>query len=96
MASSPKIVLQLPMSDPALLPGFVERCIAESVCLIAVVGDGCEAIEDEIGWLIVGDGTQDGRFIATTSHPGEALADAVEFATIYGGLKHETPVVVRL
>ncbi|MEN5114807.1 hypothetical protein ABE453_12340 [Brevundimonas diminuta] len=80
MPTEPKIVLELPLSDEALLPAFVEQCIADSVSLIAVVGEGCERIEDEIDWLIVGDGTDDSRFITTSSHPGETLEEATEFA----------------
>ena len=48
MTPEPKIVLVLPLSDKALLPAFVEKCIAENVSLIAIVGEGCARIEDEI------------------------------------------------
>lgn len=83
MTVEPKIVLQVPLTDKALLPAFVEACIAESVSLIAVVGEGCEEVEDEIDWLIVGDGTDENRFITTSSHPNEALDEVVEFATLW-------------
>jgi hypothetical protein len=83
MKVEPKIVLELPMSDGALLPAFVENCLVRNVSLIAVLGDGCERVEDEIDWLIVGDGSDDSRFITTSSHPGETLGQVVEFATMW-------------
>ncbi len=81
MTVEPKIVLELPLSDEGLLPAFVETCLARNVSLIAVVGEGCRRIEDEIDALIVGDGSDDSRFITTSSHPGETLDQVVEFAT---------------
>ena len=83
MTVQPKIVLALPISDEAMLAAFVEQCLARNVSLIAVQGVGCERIEDEIDWLIVGDGTDESRFITTSSHPGETLEEAVEFATAW-------------
>lgn len=41
MSYAPKIILQLPLSDPELLAPFVEACIRDKVGLIAVVGEGC-------------------------------------------------------
>lgn len=76
-------MLRLPLSDKALLPAFVEACLAERVALIAVVGEGCEAVEEEIDWLIVGDGTDDSRFIVTSSHPGETLDEVAKFAAFW-------------
>lgn len=83
MTVEPKIVLTLPIADKVMLPAFVEQCIARNVSLIAVHGEACERIEDEIDWLIVGDGTDDSRFITTSSHPGETLEEVVEFATAW-------------
>jgi hypothetical protein len=83
MQFEPKIVLALPLSDEALLPDLVEKWIANGVSLIAIVGEECERIEDEIDWLIVGDGSDEGRFITTSSHPGERLEEAIEFATAW-------------
>ena len=83
MKIEPKIVLELPISDEALLAAFVEECLARNVSLIAVRGEGCERIEDEIDGLIVGDGSDDSRFITTSSHPGETLDQVIEFATVW-------------
>jgi len=83
-----KIVLQLPLKEPSQLPEFVEQCLRDQVTLIAIIGDGCAAIEDEIDDLIVGDGSDETRFITTTSHPDESLEDVMEFAefwTVDGG-----------
>jgi hypothetical protein len=76
----PKVVLCLPLSDEALLAPFVEDCLADSVSLIAVHGEGCEQIEDQIDWLIVGEGADESRYITTSSHPGETLEEVLEFA----------------
>ena len=84
MAYKPKIVLQAPLKEEALLPAFVETCLGDGVELIAVVGEGCEAIHDHIDDLIVGDGSDGNRFIITTWHPDELLEEVLEFADIFG------------
>ncbi len=84
------------MSDEAKLAEFVEQCVARKVSLIAVHGEGCERVEDEIDWLIVGDGTDDSRFITTSSHPGETLEEAVEFAAAWWVNADGPTEVVRL
>jgi hypothetical protein len=96
MTVEPKIVLALPLSDEALLPAFVEKCLADKVSLIAVTGEGCERIEDEIDWLIVGDGSDAGRYITTSSHPGETLDQVVEFAAAWRVNADGPTEVVRL
>ena len=84
MAYKPKIVLQAPLRPGAPLETFVEACLADGVELIAVVGDGCAEVHDLIDDIIVGDGADDTRCIATSWHTGESLAEVVEFASIYG------------
>ena len=37
-------------------------------------------VEDMIDELVVGDGTDEGRFILTSNHEGESLQAAIEFA----------------
>ncbi len=56
------MVLQLPISNPDLLPSFIETCIRDGVALIAIVGEGCRDMEDIIDELIVGDGSDQSRF----------------------------------
>ncbi len=75
-----KVVLMLPVRNPERLALFVEKCLIDGVELIAVVGDGCVEIEDQIDNLIVGDGSDLERFITTSSHPNEPLADALNMA----------------
>ena len=92
----PKVVLCLPLSDEALLAPFVEDCLANSVSLIAVHGEGCEEVEDQIDWLIVGKGTDESRHITTSSHPGETLEEVLEFATFWKVNADGPTRVVRL
>lgn len=85
-----------PILNPAALEPFVESCIQDEVLLIAVVGDGCELVEDLIDDIIVGDGHDEGRFICTTSHPEEPVEDVIEFASRFGELTAQEVKVVRL
>lgn len=78
-----KVVLLLPIMRPERLAPFVERCLIDRVELIAVVGDGCVEIEDEIDDLILGEGSDKDRFITTSSHPNEPLADALNMAEVW-------------
>jgi len=74
------IVLISPLSDPNRLEPFVEHCLNDRVSLICVIGNDCQKIEDLIDDLIIGNGSEDDRFITTTSHPNETLEDVIEFA----------------
>jgi len=74
-----KIILHSPVSDERLLDQFVENCLRDKVSLIAVVGPGCERIEELIDWIVVGDGSDAERYVTTSSHPGEPLGDVLEF-----------------
>jgi hypothetical protein len=80
MTYAPKVVLQLPLSNPNLLEPFVEACLRDGVTLIAIVGEGGSTIENLIDKLIVGDGSDKSRFICTTSHPDETAEEVMEFA----------------
>jgi hypothetical protein len=75
-----KIVLHCPTGYHELLDQMVEQFIQNRVAFVGVVGEDCARIEDIIDELVVGDGSDDSRFILTSSHPGESLAQAVEFA----------------
>jgi len=83
MPYAPKIVLCVPLKDRSALPQFVEDCLRDKVVLIAVVGDGCDQVEDLIDEMIVGDGSDQERFIMTSSHPNESIEDAMHFATFW-------------
>ncbi|WP_017963253.1 hypothetical protein [Rhizobium leguminosarum] len=75
-----KIVLHSPLSDEALLTGFVEQCLAEGVSLLAIVGPGANDLEERVDWMVVGDGSDPKRFLCTTSHPDEPLDDVLNLA----------------
>ncbi|WP_428151281.1 hypothetical protein [Brevundimonas sp.] len=84
MTYAPAVVLVLPISDPAALPPFVEKCVKDRVSLVAVCGSGCQAIETEIDELRIGDGSKaDARFFCTTAHADEQFEEAIEFAKFW-------------
>lgn len=85
MSETPVIVLHTPLADPTTLGPFVEDCLKQGTKLIAVVGEGAEVIEDTIDEIVVGDGSQEGRFIVTSSHPDEPLEDVLTFAASWDG-----------
>ena len=47
---------------------------------MGVVGVDASFVEDLIDEIVVGDGTNEERFILTSSHEGQSLEEAVEFA----------------
>jgi hypothetical protein len=53
------------------------------VRLIAIVGDGCEALEEEIDWLIIRDGFDPSNLICTSSHPNETLKAVMASASTW-------------
>jgi hypothetical protein len=81
MSLAPRIVLHSPVIDKAALVRFVEQCLKDEVQLIAVWGGGAEALEEEVDWLVVGDGTDESRYITTSSHPEDSLEEVLEFAS---------------
>ncbi len=83
MVYAPKIVLQLPLSNPDLLDDFVEACIRDGVVLIAIVGEGASKVDDIIDELVVGDASDPSRFITTSFHPDETLEEVMEFARMW-------------
>jgi len=85
MKKPPAIVLHAPVSDPSKLKQFVEDCLKEGVPLIAICGEGCEDLEDKVDWIVIGDGTDDDRFIATTCHRDETIEEVLEFAACWDG-----------
>ena len=96
MTYAPKIVLQLPLSNPNLLGPFVEACLRDGVTLIAVVGEGGSKIERLIDDFIVGDGSDRTRFIVTTSHPGETVEEVMEFARSWDEEQGQSVELVKL
>ncbi|QHL92091.1 hypothetical protein GVO57_14085 (plasmid) [Sphingomonas changnyeongensis] len=72
-----KLILHLPISDETLLDGFVEQCLKDGVSLVAVVGPDCARVEDVIDEIVVGDGSDETRYLYTSSHPDEPLEDVL-------------------
>lgn len=58
---------------------LIESLIRDGVKFVGVVGKDCEKIEDLIDEIVVGDGNNV-NFVLTSSHPGESLEEAIEFA----------------
>lgn len=83
MPFAPRIILHAPPWDSPLLEEFVEECIRDGVVIVSVVGDDCERVEDVIDEIVVGDGSDETRFLMTSSHPGESLDAVREFAANY-------------
>ena len=96
MSYASRVILQLPLSNEGLLAAFVEQCLRDSVTLIAVVGEGAARIEDIIDELVVGDGSDDTRFVATTSHSSETVEEVLEFAGIWNDERDQPVQIVNL
>jgi hypothetical protein len=96
MSFARKIILHSPVSDEALLDRFVERCLIDGVSLVAVVGPGCERIEDIIDEIVVGDGSDRTRFLCTTSHPNDSFKEVINMATVWEFERGDRVEEVRL
>ena len=96
MGYARKIVLHCPGGYTPAIDPLVEKFIADGVEFIAVVGTDCSRVEDIIDELVVGDTSDDGRFILTSSHPGESLASAIDFARSLSAKYAGEPQVVEL
>jgi hypothetical protein len=75
-----KVVLHCPRGYRMELDALVEQFLAQGVAFVGVVGEDCSRVEDIVDELVVGDGSNEGRFILTSSHPGESVDEALEFA----------------
>ncbi len=96
MSYASRVVLHLPLSNEDLLDAFVEQCLRDNVALIAVVGEGAARIEDIIDELVVRDGSDDTRFVVTTSHPNETLEEVLEFAGWWNDERNQPVKIVSL
>jgi len=74
---APRIILNCPINDESKLPEFVDKCLIDSVSLVAAFGPGSPRIHDILDELIVGDGSDHSRFFCTTWHEQEPLEDVV-------------------
>lgn len=96
MTYAPKIVLQLPISDPDLLRPFVKERLRDDVTLIAIVGKGASKMDDLIDELVVGDGSDRSRFINTTFHANETVEEFMEFARSWEEERDQPVQLVKL
>ncbi|MFN3537589.1 MAG: hypothetical protein ACK4Y4_09105 [Brevundimonas sp.] len=79
-----RAVIVVEQSTDAVWRNVVSDWLVESGCLYAVCwGRDCVVWEDSVDWASVafsGEGASDDRFVMTTSHPDETLAEAFWFA----------------
>jgi NADPH-dependent glutamate synthase beta subunit-like oxidoreductase len=75
-----RIVLHSLTGAPEDIDALVEAFLKDGVKFVGVVGKNATHIEDLVDEVVLGDGTDDSRFLLTASHEGESLRDAVEFA----------------
>jgi argininosuccinate synthase len=54
--------------------------LRDGVKFVGVVGESASFVEDLIDEIVVGDGRDETRYILTSSHARETLAEAVRFA----------------
>jgi hypothetical protein len=83
MPLPPRIVLHSPVLDHTALAAFVEECLRDSVRIIAIVGDGAEALEEEVDWLVIGDAAGESRFVVTSAHPNESREEVLKVASAW-------------
>ena len=83
MPYAAKIILHTPLADPAKLDSFVEACLANGVILIAILGTDADKVEDLIDELVVGDASDESRFVMTSSHRNESLDEVLNFVAHY-------------
>ena len=77
-----KVIIHSKSGANKALEALVEQFISDGVRFVAVAGKDCELIEDIIDEIVVGDGSDNMRFILTSSHPGESLEEVMQFARI--------------
>jgi hypothetical protein len=78
-----KVILHTPLADPAKLDSFVEACLADGVVQIAVFGSDSDKVEDLIDELVVGDASDESRFVMTSPHRNETLDEGLAFVARY-------------
>ncbi|GAA2849870.1 hypothetical protein [Aminobacter aminovorans] len=96
MPHARKLILHVPLSDEALLAGFVEQCLNDGVALVAVVGPGCARVEDIIDEIVLADGSDGTRFLCTSSHPDESFEDVLNLVTTWEFERGDPVEEVRL
>lgn len=80
MEFTKKIVIHSIKGYRPELDVLINQLIANGVLFIGVVGEDASRIEDVIDELCVGDGTGKPYEMLTSSHEGESVEEAVNFA----------------
>ena len=80
MPYGPKVVLHCRSRARPHLDELVAAFLRDGVKFVGVVGVNASYVEDLVDELVVGDGFDPNRFILTSSHEGESLEEALEFA----------------
>jgi hypothetical protein len=96
---APKIVLELPLSEQALLEPFVEACMRDLVRLIAIVGEDASKFDDLIDEIVVAKHVFEGApecLIVTSFHVRETLEEVIEFAEEWEVDRGDPVQVVKL
>jgi len=83
MAYAKKIVLHFRSGYRPELDKLIEEFKRDGVMFVGVVGEDASRVEDIIDELCVGDGSNPYEML-TSSHAGESLDQAVEFARSIG------------
>lgn len=96
MTLARKIILHSPIANQELLEDFVEQCLRDGVSLLAIFGKGSTELEEQIDWLVIGEGDDPNRFLCTTSHADEAFEDVVSLAECWEMERNDPYQVVRL
>ncbi len=79
MSYAKKIVLYCPAGATLRLEALVEDFIRSGVIFVGVVGEHCSRVEDLVDEIVVGNGTRE-YSILTSSHAGESVEEALQFA----------------
>lgn len=91
MSFSKKIVLHCPNGIPASMTELAAQLVKEGVKFVAVVGPACREIENMVDDASISAGSPDQNFVLTSSHLGESIEEAIEFAERLTG-EYEGPV----
>jgi len=93
MPHEKKIVLHCARGYEGRIASLVEEFIRNGVTFVGVVGPDCAKVEEIIDELVVGDGSREYHML-TSSHPGESIQEAVQFAqSLTGEFRGEVQVV---
>lgn len=83
--------MHCPDGMPAAMDALAAQFVKDGVKLVAVVGPACREIEDLVDDASIAAGSPEHNFILTSSHPGESVAEVIEFAGRLTG-EYEGPV----